>query len=512
MDDLLKTIRLSDDIKLEIYQQGKRRKYSIFLIPVNGIYSNDNYFKTTKYDISLNEDDIIDESIKQFSIYTKKDKEYYKILQNPWDNNSPSRRRYGSTLYYLNNGCSISIGWLESGINKYSDNDDANIDVKKIVNIYLPKGFTENNGIGYLSVNKSSRLDYSTNVGVNYMEHFNQSDSDLIKFYISIFKTMVANTHGDKDYELKLCDDDTKSCSIIEYKSPIQIPKTTTQPTITNISATQSNSKLTIVGLPEIITIKAKSDISFEVFIGDIIEKYELEDEFVESDFNGEEESPLDIPEVSNSYDSVEDNSYIDSYNPNYSSGIIELPKNYSHTKSQGYNILNGKWIGDLILSAKSHIGHPTYDIEGTDNGSLGCASAVSMIFYRAFGVSIKDGRPVQNIPRSIDNFGSKGTSTLGSYFNNSSLYRKINWSQAQPGDIINTARGNKAGHIGVVVDVRSSDGSWSIISNSSKGFSGGGGGAIKMNYSVKKWQSVANRNPSQTFAFRYIGPKLTTA
>lgn len=372
MDDLLKTIRLIDDIKLEIYQQGKRRKYSIFSIPVNGIYSNDNYFKTSKYDISLNEDDIIDESIKQFSIYTKKDKEYYKILQNPWDNNSPSKRRYGSTLYYLNNNCSISIEWLENGSNKYSDNDDADSNIKKIVNIYLPNGFTENNGTGYLSVNKSCRLDYSTNVGSNYMEHFNQSDSDLVKFYISIFKTMVVNIHGDNDYDLKLCVDDTKSCSIIKYKSPIEIPKQATQPTITNISATSSNSKLTIIGLPEVITIKAKSDISFEVFIGDIIENYELEDEFIEGDFNGEEDNPSIIEswapidtivddEVDNDNKADGDLDYNISSNPATKNQMMFIKKAINAT------LLNGQSKGKCARFTFNHAKNYVRLLQGKD-------------------------------------------------------------------------------------------------------------------------------------------------
>jgi len=76
----------------------------------------------------------------------------------------------------------------------------------------------------------------------------------------------------------------------------------------------------------------------------------------------------------------------------------------------------------------------------------------------------------------------------------------------------MNTSRNfstNQAGHIGIVIDVKDNDGSWAIVSNSSKGFEGGGGGAIKQNYSVKKWKSVYNRNPSKTFAYRYIGPSL---
>ena len=40
----------------------------------------------------------------------------------------------------------------------------------------------------------------------------------------------------------------------------------------------------------------------------------------------------------------------------------------------------------------------------------------------------------------------------------------------------------------------------------------GGGGGAVKKNYSIAAWEKgVTPRNPSQTFAYRYIGPKLSS-
>jgi hypothetical protein len=61
------------------------------------------------------------------------------------------------------------------------------------------------------------------------------------------------------------------------------------------------------------------------------------------------------------------------------------------------------------------------------------------------------------------------------------------------------------------LINTKNNDGSWNVVSNSSKGFAGGGGGAVKQNYSVKKWQSVTDRNPSQTFAYRYIGPKQSS-
>jgi hypothetical protein len=235
--------------------------------------------------------------------------------------------------------------------------------------------------------------------------------------------------------------------------------------------------------------------------------------EYEESEFVGDDEAPVNIPDVDPRSSSIQETSTENTYTPPVvaSGKVVSLPTTYSHTSTQGFNLLNSQWIGDLITSAISHIGHPTYDIEDTDRGNKGCASAVSMMFYRAFGVNMRTGKAVKSIPKSIGDFGSKGTGELAGWFSNTSLYLRIPWQDAQPGDILNTARKEpQSGHIGVVINTKNNDGSWNVVSNSSKGFAGGGGGAVKQNYSVKKWQSVTNRNPSGTFAYRYIGPKLS--
>lgn len=305
----------------------------------------------------------------------------------------------------------------------------------------------------------------------------------------------------------------------------------------------------TIKGIIDGFQITAKTDLpNFTIYVGDpekwpVRENIEeevaagnaedfedvdgvedvLDDEYSEEGFKVEEESPSNIPEYKQPVDYVSDGDNMNPNSDNVSSvwtpsgspgTVVVMPGNYSHNKTQGYNILNSQWIGDLIISAKSHIKHPTWDIPGTEGGNLGCASAVSMIFYRAFGVHMKTGKALKSDkPSDISSFGSKGTSELAGWFSGNSLYKQISWKDAQPGDIMNTARNfstNKAGHIGIVIDEKHKNGSWCIISNSSKGFAGGGGGAIMKNYSVKAWQEVTNRNPSGTFAYRYVGPKLS--
>ena len=245
-----------------------------------------------------------------------------------------------------------------------------------------------------------------------------------------------------------------------------------------------------------------------------------LDEEYGETEFIGDEEAPPDIPEVDLKFNSVEDDgstmvnntSFVSTSNGN----VVKLPiGNYafSHNVSQGYNLIDSKWYGDLLTSALEHIDHPTFDIPGTEKGNLGCASWVSMVFYRAFGVNMRNGKPVKSVPKSVGEFGSLGTGELGGWFgSNPNMWQQIPWKQGQPGDIINTEKGSRAGHVGIVLNEKHSNGSWIVASNSSKGFGSKSdpAGCGKKNYNINTWQSVADRNPTRTFCWRYKGPKLS--
>lgn len=157
--------------------------------------------------------------------------------------------------------------------------------------------------------------------------------------------------------------------------------------------------------------------------------------------------------------------------------------------------------IGNIVNSAYANLNVPTRKIPGTGGGNLGCAAAASIIFYRATGYAIAGSGAI-----------TLGTGSLWSYMDSQSkksdgVWKKItDWKTgAQPGDIILTARGSKPGHVGVVID------GGNIISNSSGGFKGDKKGQIEMNYNLNSWSSVAARNPSQTAAFRYVGPYKKT-
>jgi len=157
--------------------------------------------------------------------------------------------------------------------------------------------------------------------------------------------------------------------------------------------------------------------------------------------------------------------------------------------------------IGNIVNSAYANLNVSTRKIPGTMAGNLGCAAAVSVIFYRATGYAIAGSGAI-----------TLGTGHMYSHMEKESskpdgVWEKIaNWKvESKPGDIIITARGGKAGHVGVVVEGNN------IISNSSGGFKGDKKGQIEMNYNINTWNSVAERNPQKTASFRYKGPYKKT-
>lgn len=157
--------------------------------------------------------------------------------------------------------------------------------------------------------------------------------------------------------------------------------------------------------------------------------------------------------------------------------------------------------LGNIVNSAYANLNVSTRKIPGTNGGNLGCAAAVSLIFYRATGYAIAGTGAI-----------TLGTSSVWNHLEKESrksngVWEKIsNWkTESKPGDIIITAKGAKAGHIGVVVD------GGNIISNSSGGFKGDKKGQIEVNYNLNTWQGVAKRNLQQTASFRYKGPYKKT-
>jgi hypothetical protein len=525
------------DYKVTLFDNG-RNKFKVGALQTGKVglfaeYKREGIFK------EFSNDDFIKDGINVL-ISKQNDNKEFEIIQDPWLEKPPKWRSFGFTPYYLNNGSEVYIKWLEgtlvAGGRKWSDDDgnelsvsksgDSKSFIEKSVEFFAPSSYEGQKVMKLTSEGIKSKTDQTKDL----IFTGNVSDKDILNLLISKWNIKIPN------YNLSVCDPDYIRCEIIPYISPVDDLEDIDEKLEKPENPIKSEKLKLNVILPKDLQIRVKEDLpSFKIFVGDppktekpVVDGFDfgdeddlsdllLEDEFREEEFNAEEESPSELrevpPEESRKNHAGEGISKQDEFIPvTYSPGkMVDLPKTYSHTKNQGYNILNNQWVGNLITSAKSHVGTPTYDVPGTQKGNLGCAAGVSIIFYRAFGVSMKNGQPVKNV-NSIGSFGSLSTAELNTAFkDNPGLYSKrSNWRDAQPGDILNTGRNftsGKAGHIGIVIDEKHSNGSWTVVSNSSSGFAGGGGGAIKRNYSVKAWEDVAKRNPSETFAYVYIGP-----
>jgi hypothetical protein len=145
--------------------------------------------------------------------------------------------------------------------------------------------------------------------------------------------------------------------------------------------------------------------------------------------------------------------------------------------------------ISDSIAqTAKINIGRlSTAKTPGTQGGNLGCADAICRTYEQATGEELVKG-------------GTLSTSEMVGKLANDPRFQSVSVNQAQPGDIIVTPRGKKAGHTGIVLE------GGAIASNSSKGFKGGSPGTFVQNYTINSWMnSVAPRNPGKTQVFRRI-------
>ena len=151
-------------------------------------------------------------------------------------------------------------------------------------------------------------------------------------------------------------------------------------------------------------------------------------------------------------------------------------------------NSVGGKKIAEC---AGTMIGHSTADVASTQGGALGCALAVSRILDCAgYGV----GTHVSTV-------------ALYNALDSDPCYQKVDEGHItgadamglQPGDVLVTKRGSRAGHTGIY------EGNGNIISNSSRGFQGSARGTIQRNYTVDRWKSVTDRNPGGSAVFRRV-------
>ncbi len=180
---------------------------------------------------------------------------------------------------------------------------------QKEVKVNLPEGIKEEGeylvwtGGGLQYNNKALPTSDRNGRSDLRISNFNDYDEDsrILEIVIAKFKRQVADTQGINDYRLGLCEPSTETCKLLEYKSPLQ-PKPADPPNtpIQPISGTPSVVKvpLNVDGLEDGQEIKALSGISFEVWVGQkeeisVLDGEELDDEYLEGAFSGEEEQRI---------------------------------------------------------------------------------------------------------------------------------------------------------------------------------------------------------------------------
>jgi hypothetical protein len=343
-EELLKSVRIvqpveekegsGDGVRLDVYQKG-RRKYAVLKSPNTYFPDKEDDYKFDKVDRSMSDDDVINEAL---IILRGIDKNLpvgitvkQMITQDPWKDSPPTKRRYGFTFYYLNDGSQVHIEWLENSFSKGSDFDNASGYIEKTVT-YFP--YSKSNGTNGLPPDLKDQSDASTRSLVKYQRKdgtFDWSDkiessdelkysgtlkdSDIIKSVISSLKLQISKFNGTSisDSKLALCDPDTEYCKLIRHVDFNADPPSTNTPGSdlkdTPVSTNQSSdkTKLFLVGLPDTIELKVGENLpDFSVHVNkiytppeeninnsEIDEEVELDPEYQESSISIEAEQEL---------------------------------------------------------------------------------------------------------------------------------------------------------------------------------------------------------------------------
>lgn len=356
-DKLGTTYRISDrkydknGAKVEIWTKG-RHKYIVHHLDPKGIKapptSTQYYIGDSKISASLTDDEVINQWLdsikKQNDNFDKAGmpsykSEVYTILQNPYQEIPPTKRKYGKTPYYLNDGSYILIKWFPYQDGKdESDLDDFN-GVYKTVEIHPPQGAKLKEGEFYRH-GSSFGLNYDTKViestKANYEREVvlingrpyetvgpekeskygsTMTDERLVKNFISYIKSAISTKKGISFYDIKieLCKPDTESCKLIEFIDYLDLaPENTALPPAgLSASGTQSTAEppvnnktpLTIEGLEDGLEIKALTNLpEFVIWagkkpdennLGDDDLDYLREEGYVEGAFTAEEEEEI---------------------------------------------------------------------------------------------------------------------------------------------------------------------------------------------------------------------------
>jgi hypothetical protein len=321
-----------DGVRLDVYQSGKR-KYAVLKSPNRYFPDKEDDYKFNKLDRSMSDDDVIKEALIILKgIGSKSGLDNFSIeqmiIQSPWKDNPPTKRNYGFTKYYLNDGSQVHIQWFDglSPKGSYDDNADGLITKsvtylpynKSYVNEGLPTDLRDQSDVSKRDLSKKQRKDGTFDFidkieNSDILEHIGtRKDSDIINDVISQLKLQISKFNGTpiSDNKLSLCDPDTEYCKLIRYVDFNGDLPSTDSVVNTPIGTTQSSdkTKLFLVGLPDKIEIKVGENLpDFSVYVNKIYtppqyqewavidEEVELDPEYQESSTSIEAEQVLEF-------------------------------------------------------------------------------------------------------------------------------------------------------------------------------------------------------------------------
>ncbi len=289
------------DIKVSLFEDNKS-KTEIILIGINNAntiwrtsYTKDGIYK------NFSNDDFIKNFI---TLQSKVDNSKYDIIQDPWEESVPKWRSYGFDPYYINNGSMVYINWLDGttsvGGKKYSNTngDEINVDttITKIVTIIN----SENNII--IEIDGDGSFKYPKNIIKSKEYSSTIKDIDILKEVISKWNSMIPG------YSLEVCSPNNESCSLIDFKDPLNIKEIKESVVKEDKENTVARIKLNPILPTE--KLKVKFDFSIKVYLGDPkngsnktddytfqSEDSGLDPEFSENSFEGSDESTF-LPEI----------------------------------------------------------------------------------------------------------------------------------------------------------------------------------------------------------------------
>jgi len=303
------------DYKVTLYDNG-RNTFKVGVVQSGRMESFAEYRREGKFE-NFSNNDFINDGINVL-ISKQNDNKEFEIIQDPWLETPPKWRSFGSTPYYLNNGAEVIIRWLDgttsAGGRKWSDdngnelkvsrNGDTKSSIEKIVEIIAPDSYQGQRFMKLTDDGIKSKSDENRDL----IFKGSVSDKDILNLVISKWNIKVPN------YILSLCDPDYIKCEIIPYISPVDELVDIDKKLETSDETKPVKEKLTVV-LPKDAQTKARSDISFKIFVGELpktekpttdgfdfgdeedLSDLLLEDQFKEADFPGLDESQLEIQE-----------------------------------------------------------------------------------------------------------------------------------------------------------------------------------------------------------------------